>query len=74
MRELYRVLEVEPTADFETIRESYRRLLKRYHPDSGGAQDHPRCASSGTNPASSSKTRARAILARARVLDEEAGL
>jgi len=37
VRELYRVLEVEPTADFETIRESYRRLLKRYHPDSGGS-------------------------------------
>lgn len=36
MRELYRMLEVEPTADFDTIRESYRRLLKRYHPDSGG--------------------------------------
>lgn len=41
MRELYRVLEVEPTADFETIRESYRRLLKRYHPDSGGAAADP---------------------------------
>ncbi|MFP4373527.1 MAG: DnaJ domain-containing protein [Spirochaetaceae bacterium] len=37
VRELYRVLEVEPTADFDTIRESYRRLLKRYHPDSGGS-------------------------------------
>lgn len=36
MRELYRVLEVEPSADFASIRESYRRLLKRYHPDSGG--------------------------------------
>ncbi|MFO8064292.1 MAG: DnaJ domain-containing protein, partial [Spirochaetia bacterium] len=41
MRELYRVLEVEPTADFETIRESYRRLLKRYHPDSGGTAADP---------------------------------
>lgn len=41
MRELYRVLEVEPTADFETIRESYRRLLKRYHPDSGGVASDP---------------------------------
>jgi hypothetical protein len=38
VRELYRVLEVEPTADFDTIRESYRRLLKRYHPDSGGPE------------------------------------
>jgi hypothetical protein len=36
VRELYRTLEVEPSADFDTIRESYRRLLKRYHPDSGG--------------------------------------
>lgn len=36
MRELYRVLEVRPSDDFDTIRESYRRLLKRYHPDSGG--------------------------------------
>lgn len=38
MRELYRVLEVEPSADFASIRESYRRLLKRYHPDSGGTR------------------------------------
>ncbi|MFP4636812.1 MAG: HEAT repeat domain-containing protein [Spirochaetaceae bacterium] len=41
MRELYRVLEVEPGADFETVRASYRRLLKRYHPDSGGATADP---------------------------------
>lgn len=41
VRELYRLLEVEPSADFETIRESYRRLLKRYHPDSGGPAADP---------------------------------
>ena len=41
MRELYRVLEVDPSADFDTIRESYRRLLKRYHPDSGGPAADP---------------------------------
>lgn len=41
MRELYRVLEIEPTADFQTIRESYRRLLKRYHPDSAGIAADP---------------------------------
>lgn len=29
----YKTLEVEPGADFETIRKSYRRLLKQYHPD-----------------------------------------
>lgn len=41
MRELYRLLEVRPSDDFDTIRESYRRLLKRYHPDSGGAHADP---------------------------------
>ncbi|HRI06279.1 MAG TPA: J domain-containing protein [Nannocystaceae bacterium] len=29
----YKTLEVEPGADFDTIRKSYRRLLKQYHPD-----------------------------------------
>ena len=29
----HKTLEVEPGADFETIRKSYRRLLKQYHPD-----------------------------------------
>ncbi|MFW6338458.1 MAG: J domain-containing protein [Alkalispirochaetaceae bacterium] len=29
----YRVLEVEPGASIEEVRESYKRLLRRYHPD-----------------------------------------
>jgi curved DNA-binding protein CbpA len=41
VRDFYRVLEVDPNADFDTIRESYRRLLKRYHPDSGGRAADP---------------------------------
>lgn len=29
----YRTLELEPGADLQEIRKSYRRLLKQYHPD-----------------------------------------
>ena len=29
----YRTLELEPGADLATVRKSYRRLLKQYHPD-----------------------------------------
>jgi DnaJ-class molecular chaperone len=29
---LYQLLEVDPQADVQTIRQSYRRLVKKYHP------------------------------------------
>lgn len=29
----YRTLELEPGADLQAVRKSYRRLLKQYHPD-----------------------------------------
>ncbi len=29
----YRVLELEPGASMERVRESYKRLLRKYHPD-----------------------------------------
>ncbi len=29
----YQILEVSPTASFEEIKKSYRRLMKMYHPD-----------------------------------------
>ena len=33
VEDLYRTLQVEPSADLETIRASYRRLARVYHPD-----------------------------------------
>ncbi len=36
----YRVLDVQPSADLATIRASYRRLARRYHPDLA-AEVHP---------------------------------
>ncbi|MBN2735422.1 MAG: J domain-containing protein [Spirochaetales bacterium] len=39
MLQIYRILEVEPGADFETIKKSYRRLLKLYHPDVNKGQN-----------------------------------
>jgi hypothetical protein len=35
---------VEPDADPDTIRAAYRRLARRYHPDSGTAPSEPRMA------------------------------
>ncbi len=32
-RRWYKTLELEPGADFDAIRKSYRRLLRQYHPD-----------------------------------------
>jgi len=32
-KDLYQILNVDPTADLETIRVAYRNLAKRYHPD-----------------------------------------
>ena len=34
-----RTLQVEPTASAEEIKKSYRRLVKRYHPDLQGPLD-----------------------------------
>jgi DnaJ-domain-containing protein 1 len=33
IRKAYAALEVQPGSDFETIRRSYRRLMRKYHPD-----------------------------------------
>jgi DnaJ-domain-containing protein 1 len=33
VRKAYAALEVQPGSDFETIRKSYRRLMRKYHPD-----------------------------------------
>jgi DnaJ-domain-containing protein 1 len=33
VRRAYAALEVQPGSDFETIRKSYRRLMRKYHPD-----------------------------------------
>jgi molecular chaperone DnaJ len=38
MSDLYRVLGVDHNADARTIREAYRRLARRHHPDAGGEQ------------------------------------
>lgn len=39
MSDPYRVLGVEPTADFATIQAAYRRLMREHHPDRTGAGD-----------------------------------
>lgn len=36
MSDPYRVLGVEPSADFETIQAAYRRLMRQHHPDRAG--------------------------------------
>jgi DnaJ-domain-containing protein 1 len=33
IRKAYAALEVPPGSDFETIRKSYRRMMRKYHPD-----------------------------------------
>jgi len=38
-KDLYQILNVEPTADLETIRVAYRNLAKRYHPDINTSPD-----------------------------------
>ena len=38
----YNVLDVSPTADAVEIRQTYRRLVKRYHPDLHGQLDEKR--------------------------------
>lgn len=42
LTQYYDVLRISPTADMEEIRESYRRLVKRYHPDLHGQVDEER--------------------------------
>jgi DnaJ-domain-containing protein 1 len=33
IRKAYAALEVPPGSDFDTVRKSYRRLMRKYHPD-----------------------------------------
>jgi DnaJ-domain-containing protein 1 len=33
IRKAYAALEIRPGSDFETVRSSYRRLMRKYHPD-----------------------------------------
>jgi DnaJ-domain-containing protein 1 len=45
LRKAYAALEVPQGSDFETVRKSYRRLMRKYHPDlHGGAPDKQRAA------------------------------
>src|SRR5437667_12080844 len=37
--DLYRVLQVDPSADVEVIRAAYRALGTKHHPDVGGSPD-----------------------------------
>lgn len=39
MPDLYAVLGVDRTADERTVKDAYRRLARRHHPDAGGDQD-----------------------------------
>lgn len=42
LKQYYEVLGVSPTADMKKIRQSYRKLVKRYHPDLHGQADKKR--------------------------------
>jgi DnaJ-domain-containing protein 1 len=33
IRKAYAALEIPPGSDFETVRKSYRRMMRKYHPD-----------------------------------------
>jgi len=45
IRKAYAALEVPAGSDFETVRHSYRRLMRKYHPDlHGGAPEKQRAA------------------------------
>jgi DnaJ-class molecular chaperone len=45
IRRAYAALEIPAGSDFETVRRSYRRLMRKYHPDlHGGAPDKQRAA------------------------------
>ena len=45
LRKAYAALEVPAGSDFETVRKSYRRLMRKYHPDlHGGTPEKHRAA------------------------------
>jgi DnaJ-domain-containing protein 1 len=45
IRKAYAALEVPAGSDFETVRRSYRRLMRKYHPDlHGGSPDKQKAA------------------------------
>ena len=45
IRKAYAALEVPAGSDFETVRKSYRRLMRKYHPDlHGGTPEKSRAA------------------------------
>jgi DnaJ-domain-containing protein 1 len=45
IRKAYAALEVPAGSDFETVRKSYRRLMRKYHPDlHGGTPEKARAA------------------------------
>jgi DnaJ-domain-containing protein 1 len=45
LRKAYAALEVPAGSDFETVRKSYRRLMRKYHPDlHGGTAEKQRAA------------------------------
>ena len=45
IRKAYAALEVPPGSDFETVRKSYRNLMRKYHPDlHGGTTEKQRAA------------------------------
>jgi DnaJ-domain-containing protein 1 len=45
IRKAYAALEIRPGSDFETVRHSYRRLMRKYHPDlHADTPDHQRAA------------------------------
>jgi DnaJ-domain-containing protein 1 len=45
IRKAYAALEVPAGSDFETVKKSYRRLMRKYHPDlHGGAPEKSRAA------------------------------
>jgi hypothetical protein len=49
IRKAYAALEVPPGSDFDTVRKSYRRLMRRYHPDlHAGSPDKQRDANART--------------------------
>lgn len=49
LQEAYAILEVAPGASMEAVRESYKRLLRKYHPDRfAGKPDKQRAATEVT--------------------------
>jgi len=49
IRKAYAALEVSAGSDFDTVKRSYRRLMRKYHPDlHGGAPEKSRAATDRT--------------------------